>query len=82
MTVVAVRLPEDLLALVDKLIKRGVYANRTEAVKAGLAAVLEQQARIGIDRKIARGFERLPETEEELAAAQESTRALISEEPW
>lgn len=40
----------------------------------------EEQARIG--REIREGYERIPETEEEIAAAHREAREAIREEPW
>jgi hypothetical protein len=40
----------------------------------------EENARI--DREIREGYERIPETDEEMAAAEREARELIREEPW
>lgn len=82
MTTVAVRLPDEILSLLDGLIENGRYPNRTEAIKAGLAAIIDQHVREDIDRRIADAYSRFPETPSEIRAVHESTRALISEEPW
>jgi len=82
MTTVAVRLPDEILTFVDELIAQGNYANRTEAVKAGLTAIIREYRGTAIDRQILAGYEASPETPGELAAARDSTRALIAEEPW
>ena len=38
---IAVRLPEELLAVLDDLVARGVYESRAAAVRAGIEAVAE-----------------------------------------
>jgi len=40
----------------------------------------EEQARI--DREIREGYERIPETEEEMLWAEASAREAVEEEPW
>ncbi|MGI8425106.1 MAG: ribbon-helix-helix domain-containing protein [Actinomycetota bacterium] len=82
MTTVAVRLPDEVIASIDRLIAKGSYANRTEAVKAGLAAIVQEHRRQEIDLLLTEAYSRSPETEEEIEAAASSTRALIAEEPW
>jgi len=82
MTTVAVRLPDDLIASIDRLIAKGSFQNRTQAVKAGLASIIEEDARQEIDRRLIEGYANFPETDGEIEAARDSTRALISEEPW
>jgi len=41
-----VRIPQAMLKQVDSLVKKGVYANRTEAFRQGLRLVLMQAGRI------------------------------------
>ena len=40
----------------------------------------ETKARI--DREIIEGYERIPETDEEMAWAEQNVREMIQEEPW
>jgi Arc/MetJ-type ribon-helix-helix transcriptional regulator len=79
---IAVRLPEELLAVLDDLVDRGVYESRAAAVRAGIEAVLELDRRRLTDRAIVDGYRRLPPTTSERAAAIASLRDAIAEEPW
>ncbi|MGF1667280.1 MAG: hypothetical protein ACFCVC_13520 [Acidimicrobiia bacterium] len=79
---IAVRLPEDQLALLDDMVERGVYASRAEAVRAGITAIAELDRRAQIDRAIVEGYRRVPPTEAEFDAAVASLRRAIAEEPW
>jgi Arc/MetJ-type ribon-helix-helix transcriptional regulator len=79
---IAVRLPEELLAVLDDLVARGVYASRAAAVRAGLEAVLELDRRRLTDQAIVAGYRRIPPTEADRHAAIASLRDAILEEPW
>jgi Arc/MetJ-type ribon-helix-helix transcriptional regulator len=82
MTQFVTRVDPRLAAEVDALVAAGVLGSRSEAVRMGLAALVEQHRRRSIGDRIARGYRELPQTEEELAGLDEATRSLIAEEPW
>lgn len=79
---IAVRLPEELLGVLDDLVDRGVYESRAAAVRAGIEAVLELDRRRLTDRAVVEGYRRIPPTEAEQQAAIASLREAIVEEPW
>src|SRR5437763_757633 len=79
---VAVRLPVDLLATVDRLVSAGVFPSRAAAVRAGLEAVAEAERRRAIDDAFVEGYTRIPTTAVEDVAALASLRDAIAEEPW
>lgn len=79
---IAVRLPRELLAGLDDLVARGVYASRTAAVRAGVEAITELQRRRATDRAIVDGYRRVPPSVPEVDAAVASLRDAIAEEPW
>jgi Arc/MetJ-type ribon-helix-helix transcriptional regulator len=79
---IAVRLPAEQLAGLDDLEGRGVYETRAAAVRAGIEALLELDRRRQDDRSIVEGYQRVPPTEAETAAAIASLRDAIVEEPW
>jgi Arc/MetJ-type ribon-helix-helix transcriptional regulator len=79
---VAVRLPADLLAAVDRLVADGVFPSRAAAVRAGLEAVADAERRRVVDQVMVAGYTRIPPTPAEDAAAVASVRDAIAEEPW
>ena len=79
---IAVRLPVEQLAVLDDLVDRGVYETRAAAVRAGIEVVLELDRRHRDDRSIVEGYQRMPATDAEKAAAIASLRDAIAEEPW
>ena len=79
---VAVRLPLDLLATVDRLVDAGVYPSRAAAVRAGLEAIAEAQRRRAVDDAVVDGYTRIPPTVSEDEAALASLRDAVAEESW
>lgn len=79
---IAVRVPEELLELLDDLVARGVYDSRAAAVRAGLEAVVEADRRRSEDLAIVDGYRRVPPTEAEHESAVASLRDAIAAEPW
>ncbi|MCY4175410.1 MAG: ribbon-helix-helix protein, CopG family [Acidimicrobiaceae bacterium] len=79
---VAVRLPAELLASLDRLVESGIYKSRAAVVRAGIEAVAELEHRRSIDLAIVDGYKRTPPTEAESRAALASLRDAILEEPW
>jgi len=76
------RLDDRLVDEVDALVLDGVVANRSEAVRLGLERLVDQHRRHQVGEKIAAGYRRQPQTDEELAGLDQATRALVEEEPW
>jgi len=79
---VAVRLPLDLLATVDRLVAAGVYPSRSAAVRAGLKAVADAERRRMVDEAVVEGYTRIPPSASEKAAAMASLRDAIADGPW
>lgn len=82
MSQLVTRLSDELLAEVDKLVHEGVVASRSDAVREGLLTLIDQHRRQLTSRRIAEGYTRAPQTEDELAGLDDATRALVLEEPW
>ena len=70
------------MAEVDALIADGFVASRSEAVRLGLERLVDRHRREQIAAQVVEAYQRLPQTDEELAGLDEATRALINEEPW
>jgi Arc/MetJ-type ribon-helix-helix transcriptional regulator len=76
------RVPDDVIAAVDKLVQEGVFQSRSEAVRAGLAVVVERQRRAATGRAIADGYRQMPQRGDDLAWTDAASVAMIAEEPW
>lgn len=79
---IAVRIPEEQLAVLDDLVSRGVYESRAAAVRAGVQTLLELERRRRIDDAIVAGYRDKPPTGAEQDAAVASLREAIAEETW
>ncbi len=76
------RVNDSLMTEVDRLVAQGVVANRSEAVRLSLERLVDQHRRRRVGAEIADAYRRRPQTAEELAGLDASTRALVAEEPW
>jgi len=76
------RIDDALAREVDRLVEDGLVESRSAAVRAGLERLVDRERRAAIGRAIVEGYERQPQTEEELRWADEATRQMIEEEPW
>jgi metal-responsive CopG/Arc/MetJ family transcriptional regulator len=56
--------------------------SRSALIRDAIEKYLYDEEEARIDREIREGYERIPETEEELAAAEREGREAIREEPW
>lgn len=82
MTQLVARVDDSLVAAIDDLVSAGVLASRSEAMRIGLEALVEEHRKRIEGERIAEAYGRRPQTAEELAGVDAGTRALIEEEPW
>lgn len=76
------RVSDELAASVDELVDCGLVSSRSEAVRSALERWIESERRRRIGEAIVEGYERIPQTDEELAWADSGAAAMIAEEPW
>jgi Arc/MetJ-type ribon-helix-helix transcriptional regulator len=81
-TQVVARLDDELIAAVDRLVKEGIFASRSDAIRRALHHTVDQQRRRRIGDAIVAGYRRIPETDEEIRWADAATIAMIEDEPW
>jgi Arc/MetJ-type ribon-helix-helix transcriptional regulator len=81
-TQIAVKLPDEMLDAVDRLVAAGRFESRSGAVRAGLVILVRQADRERIDRAFSEGFRRHPEEPDELADASRLAIEAIHDEPW
>ena len=82
MTQLVTRVSDDLVASVDELVASGVVDSRSQAVRVGLERLVDHHRRHAIGAAIVAGYQRQPQTDNELAWSDGSTIAMIAEEPW
>jgi Arc/MetJ-type ribon-helix-helix transcriptional regulator len=76
------RVEDDLAAAVDELVAAGVVASRSEAVRLGLERLVDRHRRSEIGARIRAGYQSLPQSEAEIAWADEASVRMIAEESW
>lgn len=81
-TQLVTRVPDDLLAAIDSLVGEGIFASRSEAVRAGLTAIADRERRRAIGAAVREGYRRVPQSTEESGWSDAATVAMIADEPW
>jgi Arc/MetJ-type ribon-helix-helix transcriptional regulator len=79
---IAIRLPTELARRLDELVATGRFGSKAEAVRSAIQAMIETERRREIGQRIAEGYRRFPQTDEEVASATEGALRSIHEEPW
>jgi metal-responsive CopG/Arc/MetJ family transcriptional regulator len=76
-----VQLNEKLLQRLDERAARE-GRSRSALIRDAIEDYLHDEEEARIDREIREGYERIPETDEEVTAAHREARDAIREEPW
>ncbi|ADB49366.1 ribbon-helix-helix domain-containing protein [Conexibacter woesei] len=76
------RSPDGIARAVDDLVEARVFASRSDAVRAGLEAVIERERRAAVGRTIVASYRRVLQDDDDLARSDAATAAMIAEEPW
>jgi Arc/MetJ-type ribon-helix-helix transcriptional regulator len=63
------RIDDETAAAIDALVDDGEFASRSDVVRAGILRLVDERRRRAIGDEIIAGYERVPETAEELAAS-------------
>ena len=79
---IAVKLPDELVQELDRLVEQGDFASRSQAVRSGISAIVAARRRAEIERRFRQAAVDLPETERELADATRLATEAIHDEPW
>ena len=81
----AVRLPEETIEGLDRLVAEGWYVTRSAGIKDALDKLLDVFERKRIDAAIIAGYERMPLTNDELSLLDAHARMsaeLLDDEDW
>ena len=76
------KVEDEIAAEIDRLVANGVFESRSHVVRISLEELLDRSRRDEIAKRILAGYERVPETDEELEHARLMATAMIAEEPW
>lgn len=78
---VAISLPSELLARVDKY-RRSSGASRSEVFRRALESQLQRKQQEEEIERYVQGYERHPESEREIEEALVAGQVALAEEPW
>lgn len=81
-TQIAVKLPEELVRALDRLVAGGTFASRSQAVRRGVEALVAAQREEALGAQYADAMVRHPSTPAELADATRLAVDAIEDEPW
>lgn len=81
-TQIAVKLSEELLEAVDRLVASQRFASRSDIVRAGLQRMIADDAAATLDSAFADGYARHPDSESDLRRATTLAIGSIEDEPW
>jgi Arc/MetJ-type ribon-helix-helix transcriptional regulator len=76
------RVDDSVADAIDALVSSGQFESRSDVVRTSLAELLDSHRRTLIAERILDGYDRIPETNDELAHAAALARAMVFEEPW
>lgn len=73
---------QQLLERLDWLVARGSFENRAEAIRAAVERLAAQEQDREIGERIADGYRRIPQTEEEIAWSRHNDWGDLADEDW
>lgn len=79
---IVTRIDSDLANSIDELTAEGVVESRSDAVRKGLRALIEQTRRRRTATAIIAGYTQHPQTDDEIAWANQASVQMILDEPW
>jgi Arc/MetJ-type ribon-helix-helix transcriptional regulator len=79
---IAIRIPETLAAQLSDLIATGRFETKADAVRTALEALIDAERRADVGRQIVEGYQRVPQEDSDVAAADQAASRSIEEEPW
>jgi len=78
---IAISLPADMLEVVEKeRVAKG--ESRSEFFRRAVEALLRQQREHAEVERYVQGYQKVPESDEEVEAAHRAGSAILTEEPW
>jgi Arc/MetJ-type ribon-helix-helix transcriptional regulator len=82
MTQLVTRISDALAAAIDDLVAEGVVTSRSDAVRRGLEALIDEQRRRRTAAAIIGGYQKRPQRTVDVGWSDAATVAMIKDEPW
>ena len=80
--IITLRVPDEQVAAIDRLLAEGIVESRTAAYVAALDAWLRAERSRALDAAIIDGYTRIPPTAAEVEDAAEQADRSVAAEPW
>ncbi len=71
-----------MISELDELVRLGQFPTRADAVRQAIGGLLERERRARLAEAMVAGYQRIPQTDVEVAAAEAAAIRSIHEEPW
>lgn len=79
---IAVRIPDELAGWLEELVAGGRFETKADAIRTALETLVDAERRRRVGELIADGYRRIPQDDDEVAAASRGAIRSIHEEPW
>jgi Arc/MetJ-type ribon-helix-helix transcriptional regulator len=79
---IAIRIPDEMAESLEELVSGGRFESKADAIRTALEALVDAERRRRVGELIAEGYRRVPQDDEEVAAATRAAIRSIHEEPW
>jgi len=78
----AVRIPDGLAESLEDLVSSGRFETKADAIRTALEGLVDAERRRRVGELIADGYRRVPQDEDDVAAATRAAIRSIHEESW
>jgi Arc/MetJ-type ribon-helix-helix transcriptional regulator len=79
---IAIRIPNTLAEELEALVSSGRFDTKADVVRSALEALVDEERRSDVGRRIVEGYQRVPQDDVEVTSARETAVRSIDEEPW
>jgi len=79
---IAVRIPDGLAESLEDLVSSGRFETKADAIRTALEGLVDADRRRRVGELIADGYRRVPQDEDDVAAATRAAIRSIHEESW
>jgi Arc/MetJ-type ribon-helix-helix transcriptional regulator len=79
---IAIRIPNTLAEELEALVSSGRFDTKADVVRSALEALVDEERRADVGRRIVEGYQRVPQDDVDVASAREAAVRSIDEEAW
>jgi Arc/MetJ-type ribon-helix-helix transcriptional regulator len=79
---IAVRISSELAASLNELVSERRFETKADAIRSAISALVEEERRRRVGERIAEGYRRMQQTDDEVGATTQAAVGSIHQEPW